>query len=148
MKSGILHILILSTLSLLATLSSCHSSAEKGVKHGSQADRKKSPGKIVFEREIHNFGTLKEGEIVSFSFVFHNRGGSPFRLVKAEKSCGCIDLKYSTAEILPEESSAIELVLDTSAEWGNLIKGATIETSDGEKKELHIGAYIENKQFN
>jgi len=148
MKSRIVSVVIISFLSLIVTISSCHSAAEKRAEHKLQPDRKKSPGKIVFEQEIHNFGTLKDGEIVSFSFIFHNKGESPFRLVKVEKSCGCIELKYSSTEIAPGESSTIEMVLSTAGEWGNLIKDATIETSEGEKKELHIGAYIENKQFN
>ena len=109
---------------------------------------KKTPGKIVFDKEIHNFGTLKDGEIVSFSFVFRNTGGSPFNIIKAEKSCGCIDIQYSKNEILPGESSVVEIIFNTAGEWGNLIKGVTIDTSEGERKELQIGAYIENKQFN
>ncbi len=109
---------------------------------------KKSSGKIVFDKEIHNFGTLNDGEIVSFSFIFRNVGGSGLKLIKAERSCGCIELHYSLDEILPGETSTVELILNTAGEWGNLIKVATIETSDGEKKELQIGAYIENKQFN
>ena len=109
---------------------------------------KKAPGKIVFVKEIHNFGTLKDGETVSFSFVFQNAGGSPFNLTKGEKSCGCVDIKYGTNMINPGESSVVEVVFNTAGEWGNVIKGVTVETSEGERKELQIGAYIENKQFN
>lgn len=109
---------------------------------------KKTPGKIVFDKEIHNFGTLKEGEIVSFSFQFRNAGGSPLSIVKVEKSCGCVESHFSSNPVLPGELSSVELVLNTAGEWGNLVKGATIITSGGEQKELQIGAYIENKQFN
>ena len=109
---------------------------------------KNGPAKIVFDKEIHNFGTLKDGEIVSFTFVFRNSGGAPFSITKAEKSCGCIDIKFNTNVIAPGESSSVELIFNTAGEWGNQIKGATIETSAGERKELQIGAYIENKQFN
>jgi len=109
---------------------------------------KKTPGKIVFDKEIHNFGTLKDGEIVSYSFTFRNTGGSPFIISKVEKTCGCIDFKYDSNAIEPGESSIIEVIFNTSGEWGNQIKGATVETSEGERKELQIGAFIENKQFN
>lgn len=113
-----------------------------------KACEKKSSGKIVFDKEIHNFGTLKEGEIVSFSFLFQNTGGSPLSIAEVAKSCGCVDLRFSSKPVLPGESSSVELVLNTAGEWGNLVKGVTIITSDGEQKELQIGAYIENKQFN
>jgi hypothetical protein len=111
-------------------------------------NEKKISGKIVFEKEIHNFGTLKEGEIVSFSFKYINKGGSPFRIIKAEASCGCIDVKFPDTEIVPGDSSFVSVIFNSSGEWGNQLKGATVETSEGERKELQVGAYIDNKQFN
>ena len=50
--------------------------------------------------------------------------------------------------ISPGKSSVVEVVFNTAGEWGNQIKGVTIKTSNGEQKELQIGAYIDNKQFN
>lgn len=103
---------------------------------------------IVFLRELHNFGTLKAGEIVSFSFVFINNGKIPVRIKKVDNSCGCIRINYDRNEIIPGEKSAVEAIFNTSGEWGNQLKTIQIETSSGEKKELKIMAYIENKQFN
>jgi hypothetical protein len=103
---------------------------------------------IVFIREIHNFGTLKAGEIVSFSFIFTNNGTILLSIKKAETSCGCIKVQYDKNDISPLEKSAIEVIFDTSGEWGNQLKMVEVETSSGEKKELRIGAYIENEQFN
>ena len=111
-------------------------------------NEKKISGKIVFEKEIHNFGTLKEGEIVSFSFKFKNKGGSPFKIIEAEASCGCIEVKFADTEIVPGDSSFVSVIFNSSGEWGNQLKGATVETSEGERKELQVGAYIDNKQFN
>jgi hypothetical protein len=111
-------------------------------------NEKKNSGKIVFEKEIHNFGTLKEGEIVSFSFKFKNKGGSPFKIIEAEASCGCIEVKFTDTEIVPGDSSFVSVIFNSSGEWGNQLKGTTVETSEGERKELQVGAYIDNKQFN
>ena len=121
--------------------------ADKELTPGKQAEKKET-GKIAFDKEIHNFGTLKDGEIVSYSFVFRNDGGSPVKIVSTEKSCGCLDIKYDTNLVLPGKSSTVEVVFNTAGEWGNQIKGMTIKTSAGEEKELQIGAYVENKQFN
>ncbi len=145
--------LIFSNLSvcifILATLQfCCISSPNKPVSKGLEPKAKNSPGRIVFNQEIHNFGTLIDGEIVSYSFVFRNTGGSSFRLVKGEKSCGCIEIQFNLNEILPGDSSTVELIYNSSDEWGNIIKEAVIETSLGERKELQIGAYIDNKQIN
>ena len=140
---------ILRIITLLFFFASC------GIRNPSQKvstsqlqNGKNIPGKIVFEKEIHNFGTLKEGEVVAFSFKFGNKGGSPFKIVKAEPSCGCIEVKYPNSEILPGDSSVVSVIFNSSGEWGNQLKGATVETSEGEQKELQVGAYIDNKQFN
>jgi hypothetical protein len=148
MKTQFGNILII--IILLTIFSSCTNRKNRGdsIPKENYSIKKKSAGKIVFEKEIHNFGTLKDGEIVSFSFVFRNTGGSPFSIVKADKSCGCLDIKYDANKIEPDRSSVIEVVFNTAGEWGNQIKSVTIETSDGEQKELQIGAYIDNKQFN
>jgi len=148
MKSSFCNILIV--IVVLLILTSC--GQQKGAKvvdpQKSNSSQKKGPGKIVFDKEIHNFGTVKDGEIVSFSFVFRNEGAEPVKIVKTEKSCGCIDIKYNSEPIASGETSAIEVIVNTAGEWGNLIKSVEIETSQGERKELQIGAYIENKQFN
>ena len=148
MKYPIRNAMMLAVFIFIAT--SCFD-GRNSVKKRSEENKvseKKSSGKIVFDKEIHNFGTLKDGEIVSFSFMFQNTGGSPLSIVKVVKSCGCVDLRFSSKPVLPGESSSVELVLNTAGEWGNLVQEATIITSDGQQKELQIGAYIENKQFN
>jgi len=55
----------------------------------------KLPGRIEFTKEIHNFGTMKEGETVAYSFQFKNGGSSPFRLTKVEPTCGCLTVQFS-----------------------------------------------------
>ncbi len=150
MKSLKFNLIIITILCYQAIFISCsnHGGAGNRILHGNNMEEKKSPGKIVFDKEIHNFGTLKDGEIISYSFLFRNTGGSPLKIVKAEKSCGCIEVRFSRDPISPGDSSTVEVILNTEGEWGNVIREATIVTSEGEHKELKIGAYVENKQFN
>ena len=111
-------------------------------------EKKKSPGKIEFVKEFHNFGTIREGEIVAFSFLFKNNGGTPFRMKKVEPSCDCISVSFEHTEINVQATSAIEVVFHSEGEWGNQIKMVNIETSAGEFKILTVGAFIENSSFN
>ena len=148
MRTLITNALVIICLSVISFSCGNRKAPENQVKTENKSSQKKEPGKIVFDKEIHNFGTLKDGEIVSFSFVFRNMGGAPFEISKIEKSCGCIDFKYNSDSIKPGETSAVELIFNTEGEWGNQIKGVTVITSEGERKELQIGAYIDNKQFN
>ncbi|MCK9411280.1 MAG: DUF1573 domain-containing protein [Prolixibacteraceae bacterium] len=112
------------------------------------AGKKKPSGKIEFTKEIHNFGTVKEGEIVAYSFQFKNSGGSPFRLTKVVPGCGCLTVQYTKETINSGVGSGIEVIFHSDGEWGNQVKSVEIETSDGETKTLTIGAYVENKSFN
>jgi hypothetical protein len=148
MKNRLCNTLIIICLLLFSVSCANRKSPAKGDLKVINPAEKKTPGKIAFDKEIHNFGTLKDGEIVSFSFVFRNIGGSAVNITNADKSCGCIDIKYDANMISPGESSAVEVVFNTAGEWGNQLKGVTLKTSTGEQKELQIGAYIENKQFN
>ena len=111
-------------------------------------NKKKAPGRIEFTKELHNFGTLKEGETVAYSFQYKNGGSSPFRLTKVEPTCGCLTVQFSKEEIAPGSNSTIEVIFQTAGEWGNQVKTVEIETSGGETKTLTIGAFVENKNFN
>ena len=131
----------------------CASCGNKVEKFKQNKNQISNAGKMVsshigFVTEMHNFGTLKAGEIVSFSFMLTNIGESPLRIKNAKPSCGCIKVKYDEKEIASGDKSTIEVILNTSGEWGNLLKMIEVETNSGEKKELKIGAYIENEQFN
>ena len=112
------------------------------------SDKKKGLGKIEFTEEMHNFGTLKEGEIVSYSFQFKNNGTASFRLTKVEPTCGCLTVKYDKNEVATRATSVIEVIFHSDGEWGNQIKTVSVETSAGETKTIIIGAYVENKNFN
>ncbi len=148
MKTERTIIQVLGALLLCVCISSCATNPNTKQSNKSKPLENKGLGKIVFDQEIHNFGKLKDGEVAAFSFVFKNSGELPFKVVKADKSCDCLEVRYSSIEIAPGEQSSIEISLNTAGEWGNLIREKIIETSNGEKKTLQVGAYIENKQFN
>ncbi len=145
-KFGIFLIGIAFTVSITAC--KYQSANDKKQAVSSSANQKKSPGRIEFSKEIHNFGTLKEGEVVVFSFQFKNEGDSPVLLTRAETECGCITVKYSKDEIPAHTGSMVDVIFNTAGEWGNQIKTVEIETSNGERKTLRIGAFVENKNFN
>jgi hypothetical protein len=139
-----------STLIIFCLLISYGNHGERIKDHKEQMPFQKNIGSsgIVFTNDLHNFGTLKAGEIVSFSFVFINNGRTPVSIKKAESSCGCLKVNYDKEETGPGKKSAVEVIFNTSGEWGNALKMIAIETSSGEKKELRISAYIENENFN
>lgn len=126
----------------------CQNRTPKVKSADSQQLQKKSPGRIEFSQEIHNFGSVKAGEIVSFAFKFKNIGGSSLQLTKVEPTCGCITVNYNKEEVSSSAYSYIEVTFNSAGEWGNILKTIDLETSAGEKKMLTIGAFVENSIIN
>lgn len=54
-----------------------------------------------FETENHEFGSIKEGDVVSFDFKFRNAGKAPLIITQASASCGCTVPEYSKDPITP-----------------------------------------------
>ncbi len=125
-----------------------NSSKQKPPSVTSESFKNKQVGNIEFTKEIHNFGTLKDGEIVVFSFQFVNNGGSSFRLTSVKPTCGCVTVQFNKEEIPSQAKSAVDVIFNTAGEWGNQIKTVEIITSGGEIKTLTIGAFIENRNIN
>lgn len=145
-KKKLIQFCIVATILIIACNN--QSSRDKKPALPVNANQKKSPGKIEFFEEIHNFGTVKEGEVVVYSFQFRNTGGVPIQLTRAEAGCGCLSVNFSKEEIPSQSVSTVDVVFNSAGEWGNQIKTVEIEVSNGEKKVLKIGAFVENKNFN
>ena len=45
--------------------------------------------KFTFDQEEHNFGQIRDGDIVSHTFRFTNSGEAPLIISKATAACGC-----------------------------------------------------------
>ncbi len=52
-----------------------------------------------FEKTEHDFGTIKEGEKVSYTFKFKNTGEAPLIISKVQPSCGCTAPDWSKEPI-------------------------------------------------
>ncbi|MBP6456733.1 MAG: DUF1573 domain-containing protein, partial [Chitinophagaceae bacterium] len=46
-------------------------------------------GKMCFETTSHDFGIMKEGEVVTYDFEFTNCGKRNLIISEAKASCGC-----------------------------------------------------------
>lgn len=44
---------------------------------------------FAFEEELHDFGTIKDGDVVEHIFTFVNTGEAPLIISDAKGSCGC-----------------------------------------------------------
>jgi hypothetical protein len=136
-------------LAIVLFLAGCHNQTSLKKKNpiDTAAIKQKGPAKFEFHDEIHNFGTLKAGEVVSYSFRFENTGGEPLTISHVENECGCLEILYPKKPVQPGEKSTIEVIFNTDGEWGNEFKTIEIKTRKGLKKNIAVTAHIQNAQF-
>jgi hypothetical protein len=83
---------------------------------------------IKFEKEVHDFGTLKQGADCVYEFKFTNVGKEPLIIQNATASCGCTIPTYSKEPILPGKSGSIKVKYDGNR-VGGINKDITITSN-------------------
>ncbi|TWR29463.1 DUF1573 domain-containing protein [Mucilaginibacter pallidiroseus] len=81
---------------------------------------------MKFEKEMHDFGKIKEGESVTYAFKFTNTGKSPLIIQDAVATCGCTKPEWSKAPIQPGASSEIKVTFNSAGKVGLQDKQVTI----------------------
>ena len=89
----------------------------------------KASSLITFEQTSHNFGTAKEGELISHKFFFENKGKTDLLIKDATATCGCTVPSYPKVPVRPGESSYIRVSFNTKAKTGNQAPVVTIYTN-------------------
>jgi hypothetical protein len=92
-------------------------------------------GVLKFEKESHDFGTLSEGPVATYSFKVTNTGTAPVVISRAQASCGCTTPEWSKDPILPGASSTIKVGYNTSGRPGAFAKTITV-TSNAENSSV------------
>lgn len=71
---------------------------------------------------IYNFGKVKEGEKVIFSYRFKNSGEFPLVISSATASCGCTIPEKPEQPIAPGEDGFIKIVFNSKGTGGIIHK--------------------------
>jgi hypothetical protein len=74
--------------------------------------------KLSFEKLEHDFGTIKEGEVVQHIFKFKNSGNSPLVITNATGTCGCTVPQWPKDPIAPGKSGEIKVSFDSKGKSG------------------------------
>jgi hypothetical protein len=77
---------------------------------------------IVFREYEHDFGKVKEGEKISYQFVYENKGQGSLVLKAVSTTCGCTVPKYDRKPVPPGAKGSVEVVFDTSGRSGKQTK--------------------------
>jgi len=84
---------------------------------------------IVFERDIFDFGQIKQGEIVQHDFKLKNTGKSPLIISNATATCGCTVPEVPKEPILPGKEGVIKVVFNSEGKEGMQDKVVTVTSN-------------------
>jgi hypothetical protein len=99
----------------------------------------------VFKATSHDFGKVKQGDVVNHEFTFKNEGEATLVVDKIETTCGCTAALVSEKRIAPGKDGKIKTTFDTRGYSGRLTRYLYIVSNDGEnpRRELSLIADIE-----
>lgn len=69
---------------------------------------------MTFKYTEHNFGTMKSGSDISYSFEFVNTGKEPLVIANVATSCGCTTPEWSKEPIPSKGRGVIKVKYDSS----------------------------------
>ncbi|MHA4896415.1 DUF1573 domain-containing protein [Pedobacter sp. PWIIR3] len=85
---------------------------------------------LTFTEDVHNFGAIKKGEIVTYAFKFTNTGKEPLIIKDALSTCGCTVPEIPKKPIKPGESGEIKVVFNSAGKpVGPITKPITVSSN-------------------
>jgi hypothetical protein len=93
---------------------------------------------MTFQKEVHDYGEIKQGANGDCEFKFTNTGSAPLIISDAKGSCGCTVPEWPKNPIKPGETSSIKVHYDTKRQ-GPINKTVTVTANiEGGTKVLRI----------
>ena len=89
-----------------------------------------------FEKDLHDFGQLIDGEKVSYSFKFTNSGNAPLIITNAKGSCGCTVPNWPKDPISPGETGTIDVTFNSSGRIGRQNKAITLTANTNPSRKV------------
>jgi len=83
---------------------------------------------MVFSNKTHNFGKIKEGDVIHYEYKFKNTGKRDLIIRKTTTSCGCTAVEMKKT-IKKGESSSIKTTFNSNHKMGRQNKRITLTTN-------------------
>ncbi len=85
---------------------------------------------IYFPNTQHNFGVMKQGDIVSYTFKYFNKGNSVLHIRDIQTSCGCTAAAVKAKDTAPGKEGEIRVQFDSTGKIGKLVRQITVMSND------------------
>ncbi len=86
-------------------------------------------GQLSFADTAHDFGNIREGEVVEWDLDYHNIGEGNIVIQSAFATCGCTVPEYSREPLAPGDTASLKIKFDSAEKQGHVEKVVTIETN-------------------
>lgn len=104
----------------------------------------KNAADIKFEVEEYNFGSIKQGDKVTYDFKFESIGKDPLIITEAHGSCGCTVPSYPKEPIAKNSGGTIHVEFNSTGKMGMQDKTITISSNaKSGQKVLHLKGNVE-----
>lgn len=121
-------------------------SAEENLMLNLQKNADAPKTKVTFDKMVHDFGEIKQGEVVSTTFNIKNIGDNDLYVIEAHGSCGCTVPEVTKEAIEPGESAPIQVKFDSNGKSGEVTKSVMITCNTAKIVEtINIKASIKSK---
>jgi hypothetical protein len=87
-----------------------------------------SQDSIIFDKLVHDYGTITQGGDGNSVFTFINKGKAPIVLNDVKASCGCTTPEWTRTPVAPGEKGSIKVTYNTN-NVGAFSKSITISSN-------------------
>ncbi|MCO4292373.1 DUF1573 domain-containing protein [Solitalea sp. MAHUQ-68] len=105
---------------------------------------KAQSAEFKFEKEVHDFGKIKEGVVATYDFKFTNVGDEPLIITNVTAPCGCTIPKWTKEPVKKGETGIVTVSYNSAGRPMPFNKNVTITSnSKTPSKVLYIKGEVE-----
>jgi hypothetical protein len=86
--------------------------------------------RIQFATPVHDFGQIKGGEVVKYTYVFTNVGQQVLELTAVQVGCGCTTAGDWSRRVEPGQTGSIPIQFNSGSFNGQVAKSVTVTCND------------------
>jgi hypothetical protein len=84
---------------------------------------------LAFTEKSHDFGDIRQGDKVSYTFTFTNTGTAPLIITNVATTCGCTATGWTKEPVAPGKSGEISATFDSKGKMNRQHKVITIHSN-------------------
>ena len=84
---------------------------------------------MSFDKELHDFGRITQGESISYSFHFRNSGNADLVISGCSATCGCTVADYPRGRIAPGKEGYVTVTFNSQGKTGQQYQEVTVTSN-------------------